>query len=240
MKKYALSISSILLIIIIWQLGANRVDNPYILPGFISVISKVIDLLLSLETYLIIMASLLRLLTSIFMAISLGILLGLLAGIWLNIDIFLKPILSTIKTLPVASIIVIILILFTKSTALYVITFLILFPIIYEATRQGVLNIDKELVDSLRLEPVRYGSIIKSFYLPLALPYIKTSFLQSFGLGFKVLIMAEFISQAEKSIGQSLYISSISINYELVFAWSIIIILIAYLIDSIIATLKTH
>lgn len=240
MKKFGLSILSILLIIGFWQLFSNHINNPYILPGFDQVMLKVLELLLSLDTYRIIIASILRLISSIFISVSFGIILGLFAGIWLNLDVFMKPLVTILKTLPVASIIVVILILFAKSIALYVITFLILFPIIYEATKQGVLTIDKQLIDSLRLEPKRLLVLIKSFYLPLALPYIKTSFLQSFGLGFKVLIMAEFISQADQSIGKALYNSSISINYELVFAWSILIILIAYFIDSLVNTVKAH
>lgn len=240
MKKIGLSSLSIVCIIVGWQLFSSHINNPYILPTFDSVIIKVIELLSDLDTYLIISASIIRLVSSILIAVSLGIILGLFAGIWLNLDIFMKPLVTILKTLPVASIIVIILIIFAKTMALYVITLLILFPIIYEATKQGVLTIDKQIIDSLRLEPKRFLILIKSFYLPLAFPYIKTSFLQSFGLGFKVLIMAEFISQADQSIGKALYNSSISINYALVFAWSILIIIIAYLIDSIVNSLKTH
>jgi NitT/TauT family transport system permease protein len=240
MKKFLIHILSLCFIILGWQLAASIINNVYILPNLTVVMKALIELLLKTNTYTIIFLSILRLLSSILIAVSFGIILGLFAGIWLNLDVFLKPLVTILKTLPVASIIVVILIIFAKSTALYVITFLILFPIIYEATKQGVLTIDKQIIDSLKLEPKRLSILIKAMYLPLSFPYIKTSFLQSFGLGFKVLIMAEFISQADQSIGRALYNSSISIDYALVFAWTILIIVIAYIIDSLVNLVKTH
>jgi NitT/TauT family transport system permease protein len=239
MKKILFGSLMIFLILLIWELYALRVNNIYIFPTVTHVFNALLTLLSDKSTYMIIVNSFTRLIISMILAGGIGIGLGLLAGQCYCVDYFLNPIVVSLRTLPVASVIIIILILFARNNALFVITFLMLFPIIYEAAKQGVLHIDKNLKDALLLEQVHF--IYKQFYivLPLSFPYIKTAILQSIGLGFKVLVMAEFISQADNSIGRALYFGSISINYANVFAWTIILIVIVTIIENLVKKLNT-
>jgi ABC-type nitrate/sulfonate/bicarbonate transport system permease component len=81
--------------------------------------------------------------------------------------------------------------------------------------------------------------VIKDIYLPLTFPHILTSLLQSFGLGLKVLVMAEFISNASPSIGNEIiYYKNDLGEMSYVYAWSIILVLFVLIIDFIINILK--
>ena len=239
MKKSVYALLMILILIIIWQIYAYRINNPFIFPNVGLVIESLLRILLQSDTYIIIGNSFARLILSIVIAGGLGIILGLFSGERESLDYFLNPIVVSLRTLPVASIIIIILILFARNQALFVITFLMLFPIIYEATKQGVKHIDKTLKEALLLEQVHYFYKQVHIIIPLTFPYIKTALLQSIGIGFKVLIMAEFISQADKSIGRALYMGSININYADVFAWTIILIIIVTIIENFVKKLNT-
>jgi len=125
-----------------------------------------------------------------------------------------------------------------RSFSLYVITFLMIFPIIYEASKQGVRNIPQPLKNHMALEGHPKWVILLNIQLPLSFPYIKTSLFQSIGLGFKVIVMAEFITQTRIGIGRELYNGSISIQYENVFAWTIIIIFIVTLFELLLNSLR--
>jgi ABC-type nitrate/sulfonate/bicarbonate transport system permease component len=228
----SLSTLSVVLILIIWQLYAIQINNPYLMPTPIDVFKSLLILLGEGRTYYTILVTLTRLAVSVLMASLVGLLLGLLAGLFYQIEAFLKPLVTTLRTLPVVSIIVIILILYGNVFSLYLISFLLLFPIIYQAELEGIKNIDQDLIDVLSLEcNKRPFVVVKIVYLPLAMPYFKTAMIQSTGLAIKVLVVAEYLSQTQISIGRELYFNRINLEYANVFAWTIILILVAIIIE---------
>ncbi len=238
MKKTSLGLLAVALFILLWTVASLRVDNRLLLPAPTDVLSALGRLLSTPQTYRILLSSFVRLLTAVALGTGVGVFIGLLAGVLPNVDAFFKPLVTSLRTVPVASVIVVILILYGSRTSLYIITFLMLFPILYEATRQGVLNIDPSLKEAYRLETQRWWFAALKFYLPLTLPFIKTGLLQSLGLGFKVLVMAEFVAQSPVSIGQALYISRISLAYDDVFAWTLIIIALVLMLETLVQKLK--
>lgn len=238
MRKYLLGGLSVVFIIIIWSLYASYVDNNYIFPNPLIVFNSLLKLLKTLETYSIIGYTLLRLFISFIVSAFLGIIFGLLAGNYQPLDEFLHPLVISLRTLPIASIIIIMMVLLGRSFSLYVITFLMIFPIVYEASKHGVKNIPKPLKNHIALEGHPKWVILYHIQLPLSYPYIRTSLFQSIGLGFKVIVMAEFITQTRIGIGRELYNGSISIQYESVFAWTIIIIFIVTLFELLLNSLR--
>lgn len=238
MRKYLVGLMSVGLIILLWTIYARSIDNPYILPGPISTIEYLSTLLAELETYKTIITTLFRLLIAFTLSLSLAVILGVFAGNKEIVDEFLHPITSMLRSLPIASIIIIIVIIFGNQTSLYIITFLMIFPICYEATKAGVQNIDQSIKDALALEGLAKWKLILFVQLPLALPFIYTAITQSLGLGFKVIVMAEFISQSKSGIGRALKDGSISIDYQAVFAWTFIIIFIVIIFEFILNFIK--
>jgi len=238
MRKYLLGSLSVILIIIIWFIFSNVINNSFILPNPVLVFITLIRLLSEFSTYSIIGITLFRLVIAFIVSSILGIFFGLLAGNYAWLDEFFHPLVTTLRTLPVASIIIIMLILFGNQSSLYLITFLMIFPIIYEASKAGVINIPQELKNNIALETHQRLIIIVKIHLPLAFSYIKTALFQSIGLGFKVIVMAEFISQTTRGIGYELFKGTTVIQYELVFAWTIIIIIIVMLFEIMIKKLN--
>lgn len=232
-------LASIGVLILIWAGYARSVGNALLMPPPRDVLSTLGELLSTPNTYRIIGMSFFRLVLAFMMASGFGIFLGLWAGVHPSLEAFFKPLVTTLRTVPVASVIVVVLILYGSRSALYIITLLMLFPVIYEATRIGVQTIDRSLKEAYRLEPHRLFFAIGWFYLPLSYPFIKTGLLQSMGLGFKVLVMAEFIAQSPVSIGQALYLGRIQLDYASVFAWTILIIAIVYIFETLLQRLKS-
>jgi NitT/TauT family transport system permease protein len=72
----------------------------------------------------------------------------------------------------------------------------------------------------------------------LALPFIKVGLIQSFGLGFKVLVMSEYLAQTKTSIGMMLYEGRIMMEYADVFAWTLIIIVIVFGMETLLGKFK--
>ncbi len=240
MKNKWLPFLTVLVLVLLWQIQAIRIGNRTLFPYPVDTANALFELLSSTDTYRIIGLSMFRLIFSAGLSSLVGIGVGILAGLKPMIASALTPIVSTLRTLPVASLIVVILILFGQQFALYVITFLMLFPLNYEAARQGIANIERSLEEVLTLESDHILKGLWKVRIPLALPYIKTGFLQSIGIGFKVLVVAEFISQTPRSIGYALYMGRITIAYDVVFAWTVLLIAIVISIEHFIKRLKSY
>ena len=88
-----------------------------------------------------------------------------------------------------------------------------------------------ELIDVYKLEEKHLFLAIKILYFPMVKNHIILGLLQSFGLGLKVLVMAEYLAQTRVSIGNSIYLSKINLQYDHVFAWTLILILIATFLE---------
>jgi len=138
---------------------------------------------------------------------------------------------TLLRTVPVISIVVILLIVFGFSLTPYLITFLMIFPLIFQSISDGIENLDKELVDVFKLEDNDPIDAIRYCYLPLIGPQIKTAMLQAAGLGIKVLVMAEYLAQTKNSVGNALYLAKVNLNYDEVFAWTLFLILLAVVLE---------
>jgi len=231
MKRWRDYLISIVFIVLVWQLISLAKDNPVLFPGPFQIVKALMLLLLEKETYQILFQSLLRLILALSAGIFLGVFFGLLAGNHQRIEHLLTPVMSTLRVVPVASLIVVILILLSNTYAIMFICLLVILPLVYEVSKQGVKHIDRELLDASKLEVLKPTTKLWYLTLPLSMPYIKAGMLQSVGLGFKVLIMAEFVAQARTSIGRALYVERIQLQYDRVFAWTLLIVMLAMAIE---------
>ena len=231
MKRNHIYLISILFIIVLWMILALVINHSLLLPSPLVVFKSLVDILTSSGSLIIILYTTLRLLGAILFSSILAIFLGILSGFSKKAEAFIKPYITILRTIPVISIVVIMLILFGFMWTPYLITFFMVFPIIYQATYQGIISIDRELIDVYHLEKHNRLLSIKLFYLPSITKYIYLSFLQSFGLGIKVLVMAEYLSQTKNSIGNAIYLSKVNLKYDVIFAWTILLIILSVMIE---------
>lgn len=234
MKKTSLSVLAIFVIFIAWLILGVIVDNELLLPKPISVLKAFLMIFGEGSSLTAIFYTLLRLFIGLLIAFGFGFGLGLLSGLNKSISYFLSPFVTILRTIPVISITVILLIILGFSLTPFVITFLMLFPLIYQATYGSIKAIDQELIDVYRLEDNSLSSAIRHCYIPLIAGEIKTALLQSMGLGIKVLVMAEYLSQTKNSIGNYLYQAKTNIEYDKVFAWTLVLVVLALVFELII------
>ncbi len=232
-KKIIIYLISIICIILGLYLIFFIIDNDIIFPSPYNILIALINLLKEQKTYIILGYSFLRLIISLLLSFLIGGTLGILAGKFNSFRVFIKPFMTILRSVPLASIIVIIIVILDFNKSPYVITLIMLIPIIYEAFLNGILNLDKDLMDVWKLESNMNEKVLINIIFPLAKPFITTAFIQSVGLGIKVLIMAEFICNTNNSIGKALVNSANYLEYDNVFAWTILAILFVIIIENI-------
>ena len=146
-KYFLISVSFILTLFALWELCAVifKVDS-FVLPKFSAVLKEFFLLFKNSAFYRQLLGTLSRVLIALTLAIIVGVFLGICA-VNRYIRACLRPIVATIKSVPVMAITLIILINFDKNSAPFIIGFLMAFPIMYNSTVLGIDSIDKQLVE---------------------------------------------------------------------------------------------
>ncbi len=216
---------------LIWWFIAEAANN-FIVPTPIETGKVLVGLLLMKETYVIILSSLSRVLISLVVGIILGIIFGILAGVNAFVYKLLVPLLNFITATPVVSFIII-LFMYIKNDALVPVIcgILLCFPIIYNNVLHGYMMVSDELVSMSRVYQVPLLRKIMKLYIPSTLPYLFAGTLTSIGICWKATIAAELIGIIKDSIGLQLYNGKVFLEYDHVFAWTILIVICSVLVQ---------
>ena len=209
-------------------------NNSLAFPNPNDIIKETFNLLIKFDTYKSIGLSLIRLLLSIIISLILSFILAVLSYRFVYFEKFINPYITIFRTLPLASIIVLLIITVGMNLSSYVVTILVLAPLIYQNIYDGLINVSKDITDAYKLDSCFNLRVLFKLLVPEILPNIKTAIISCVGLGFKVLVMAEFISGKNNSIGYSLkdaYQNNIEMVY--VYAWSLILIIMSLLITKL-------
>jgi len=239
-NKYLYISLGVLAIFLIWLFASLMVNNDIIVPKVSVVFNTLFHLFALGSTYKIILFTLIRVIIAILLGMIFGIILGILSALYKWFYYFISPFIKIMRVLPVASIILIILIMFGQrgfgsdiTFAPIIVSLLLIIPLVFEVVYRGITNIDQDLIDVARLDAKGKTSLVFHAYLPLIKNEIEIALYQSIGLGIKVMVMAEYISQTQTSIGKALLDAKTYLEYDDVYAWTIILILLCLVIEGI-------
>lgn len=228
----------ILFLFVVWGIGALSIKNDYVVPSVGATFTSLFDLFIQGHTYIVLLNTLLRLFISVGACSILGIVLAILSNASVRFKSFLKPIMVLSKTLPIAVVIVLLLVML-EAKSVYYITGVVVLPIIYEAFLSGFENIDINIINELRVNTKDNAMVYRKVYIPLAFPNIITGFIQAIGLGLKVLVMAEYLAHPRNSIGyEIMYYKDLANEMSYVYAWSLILITFVLCVELILNIVK--
>lgn len=176
-----------------------------------------------------------------FYHISLGFLLGVLLGCILAVlaarlrfvEILLWPWMITIKSVPVASFVVICLIWLSAGNLSVFISFLIVLPVIYQNMLTGLRNLDPAMREMARVFDVPRRKRIKFIILPQLRPYLLSACTVTAGMAWKAGVAAEIIGTPQGSVGKMLYQAKIYLDTDDLLAWTVVIVLVSVLSEKL-------
>ena len=205
---------AVLVWLALWQLGAMAIDQQIILVSPLRVLSRLWELIPTPDFWGSIAYSLVR--------ITAGFLLGVAAG-----TVLLAPAMLAIKSIPVASFIILALILFSSRNLAVPISFLIVLPVLYSNVLGGIRAADSQLMEMARVFRIPVGRSIRYVYLPQVMPYFLSACGSALGLCWKSGIAAEVIGMPEGSIGEQLQQAKVYLDTPDLFAWTLVIVLVS-------------
>ena len=228
----------IILLLLIWEIVSLSYKNDIVFPTLGQIGSGIKDIIVNPRTYKVLGSTIVRLLISLGISIVLAVLFASLGRKFSWFKQIVTPLVSVFKSTPVASFIIIILVIVGHERSSIVISLLIMFPIIYEGFYNVFNCVNKEIKDEIKTISKFNFEIAKSIYIPLAMPYIITTLLQSISLGLKSLVMAELLTMPRYSIGSELLSLKNNLEMNKIMAWTLLLVLISISFEIILNNIK--
>ena len=224
-KPFLFSITGILVLILGWIIVSTLANNDLIFPKIDQIAGAIFDIFRKGENLKYIVFDIMRIIFSIIVSFVVAVIVVFFYIRFKSSYYFLKPILVFFKTIPVIAVSVFIWLLVGGKNVPIITTILVTIPVIIGGLVGAIDNMDKSLVDELKMVNNNYMKSFFYVYLPYLVPYLFIAFFQTFGLGLKVMVTSEYLSQTKNSIGKALYNAQSNIAIDEILAWSIIIVI---------------
>lgn len=220
-----------LTIILFWLILAFVQDNQIVFPNLFLTLSTLGGLFSQSHTYLVLLNSIGGVFLVLVICFIVAIVLALFSLKWPHFKSFMTPSLALLKIVPVPALIILFLANFKQGFIPYLLTFLVVLPLVYDGLYGAFISINKDIIDELKLLSKLNLKIIFEVYLPIVGKAFISTLLQAFGLGLKIKVMSEFIAEAPNTIGYELSYGRATLSMDIVFAWSLILILFVIIFD---------
>lgn len=228
MRKAALGKAlAILLALLAWQAGAMLVGEALLLASPLQVAARLWALIWQAGFWRTVLFSFARIVAGFLLALLAGGLLAAAAGRFRWLETLLWPWVVTVKSVPVASFIILCLAWLTARQLPVFISFLMVFPIIYTNLLQGIRSADPQLLEMARLFRVPWGRRLRYIWPGQLRPFLLSACSVSLGLAWKAGVTAEIIGIPDGSIGERLYEAKIYWDSPDLLAWTVVIVAIS-------------
>lgn len=197
----------ILFFLLVWWVVsvALKANGSGILKDPFATIGRLSELLFldgSKQTWNAIGWTIARLLIGLAASFLLAGFLGTLAGLFRPVRAFLIPAVGFARTIPTAAVVLVLSVVFLVPGRLgfadfipAVLTFLVAFPLFYEAFVSGITALDQDTEQALTLDAGTHSlRAVCEVLWPMSLPQIKMAGAQGLGLSLKVTIMSEVLT----------------------------------------------
>lgn len=231
MRKQMRKAVIILLWLAVWQIAAVWTDNHILLVGPVQVLRVFVQNMTQPDFLKIVLYSFARIGLGFFLALCVGLILGAVSYRFPIVEELSAPVMAALKSIPVASFVVLLLIWFGSSRLSFFISFLIVFPNVYVNTIAGLKSADVKLLEMAQVYGM--GKMNRFFYIyrPALMPYLGSCLKISLGMSWKSGVAAEVIGLPAYSLGERLYMSKIYLDTAGLLAWTLMIVLISFLFE---------
>lgn len=219
--------------LLIWEIASIWLKQEILLVSPVAVLKRLSVLIFEGSFWKTIGFSFCRIIGGFFLGVLAGVLGGSIASKFTKIREFFAPLILAMKSVPVASFVILILIWVPSENLSVTISFLMVFPVMYTNVLNGIHNTDKNLLEMAQVFGISGKNKICYIYLSEVLPFFRAGCSVSLGLCWKAGVAAEVIGIPDGSIGEKLYEAKVYLDTPDLFAWTMVIILISMVFEKI-------
>ena len=230
-RRFARKAGIIAFWLAIWQLLDAIIDNRLVLAGPIRVAQALVEQLGQPDFWVICGASFGRIALGFLLSFVVGFLLALMSCRHRLFRDFVDPILSLLRTIPVASFIILLLIWVGNQALTVFLAFFIVLPLIYTNMVTGFESVDRQMLEMARVYGLSRGRTFLYIYRPAFMPFLMSSTKISLGMTWKSGIMAEVLATPKPSIGKEMATARTFLDTPDLLAWTVVVMVLSFLFE---------
>lgn len=236
-NKKILRMAAVLIALLFWQSAAGILNQSLLIPYPAEVLTRFWEILKNGDFLASAIYSTGRIFAGFITGLFIGILLAGMAAKYEGFEIFLNPYMITVKSVPVASFIIIALIWLSSGRLVSFIAFLIVLPIIYTNVLEGLRATDRKKLEMCKIFGLGKIKKIVYVYIPGIRSHIYSAIGISAGMAWKAGIAAEVIGIPKGSMGKKLYEAKVYLDTPSLLAWTLGIVLLSLLFEKALRSL---
>ena len=232
-QKATATLCAVAFWLLVWHIASVAVGSEIILVSPLGVVRTLFDVVRDPAFLPTVGYSAVRIIGGFFIAMALGVVLGWVSSRFWIVETLLRPITAVIKATPVASFIILVLLWFSSRNLSVIISVLMVFPVIYTNTLEGIQSADPKLLEMAKVFHMSAPRRLLYVYLPAVIPFFVSACSVSLGLCWKSGIAAEVIGIPGGSIGELLYNAKIYLQTGELLAWTVVIVAVSVLFEKL-------
>ncbi|MCQ4775365.1 ABC transporter permease subunit [Lacrimispora saccharolytica] len=219
--------------LVLWEIADRVIDNRIILVGPTHILMALAEQVGQSDFWVTCGASFLRIAVGFVLSFIGGFVLALVCYRYKLIRDFLEPIMIMLKTVPMISFVIMLLIWVGNQALTIYLSFLIVLPIIYTNTLQGLQSVDVQLLEMAQVFHMAPWKKFMFIYRPAFMPFVLSASKLALGMSWKSGIMAEVIGTPKPSIGREMYAAKTYLQTSNLFAWTIVVVILSVLFETL-------
>ncbi len=233
-NKILVSLIGIVFWLLIWEMLSRFVGLSFVIPGVFDTFSALITLVISFEFWQIIISSFLRIIIGYIIGVLFGGSLAFLCCKSQIINSIVSKFMTVIKATPVASVIMIIWFMVGSPNVPWIISTVMVMPIIWQNIIDGYKAIDNNLIEVTKIFNFSFIKKLKVLIFPSLKSYILPAMVTTGGLAWKAGIAAEIIAYTDFSIGKEIFNAKAFLESAEMYAWTVIVVALSILFEMLI------
>ena len=227
--------------ILVWEAASRIVSLSnelllLILPSPFTVLKKWLEIGFTASFLSAVGITLLRILLGFVSGVVIGFILGVLTHYLEVLNTLFSPLLKIIRAVPVVAIIILLYLFFDSATLPIIIVALMVLPIIWQTTHDGLNNTDSRLLEMAKVFKVKPLKTLFFIKLPQLTPSLLSSSVNALGLAWKSGVAAEVICLPDLSLGTLLWLGKGNVNYDEVYAITLTVVILSLIIEFLLKT----
>jgi len=234
-KKILKTAAVLLFWLLVWQVAASIANRGLIIdiPTPITTVASLFRLLPQKSFAAAAAGSVARIAFGFAASVILGAACAVLAYRFHLFREVTSPLLSIIRAVPVAAFIILVYLWLEEGDIPVFISFLMVFPLVWGNTAAGLNAIDKELVEMAQVMELPKLKIFTKIIFPAVMPSFSAALTTGLGFAWKSGVAAEVICRTDGSIGNLLWASKTSVDYDEVFALTVVIVVLSVILENL-------
>ncbi len=223
-RQTVIMLISSALLLALWQIGAWALDSQVLLPGLGPVFRSLVTIVGEGPFFSNVWATVARALQSFLIIVVSASALGILGGKYPLVSAALRPFVTTLKAVPVMSVILLAFIWFSSGEVPLFSAFLMGFPVMYVQVESGWRTIDPALVEMCEVFEISGRNRLLSFTIPSLLPSLITGARVALSMIWKVIVAAEVLTVPRWGVGSRMQLSQVQLQTDRVLSWTLVAI----------------